>query len=329
MVIRKKILAAVLAATLTIGSAMPVMAAQTVAMTKEKGTWETEYAYNLATKQNYIGEIPEDADYSQGIYVMDNMGQIHLAADKDHIYVGGFGMDGQYYDPDGNRMNAMEYIRRKYYPKYANAGEEQSIAFRGKTDMTLFVYWYEMEYASGQGVTYNYTYHNGSKEVYLKKSELSKYPTDFGEEYQSAIVEDAGKIDNTKPFTERVMDAVELTNARFTYDRTYTMTDINQALADGKGVCFHYAKYLHGLLEAMGLESGYEVGSMDYAEDPSNMHVWNTVKDPETGKTYYADATFPINSKLLLEDPFIYLSRYTPAGVGSGYVGRVGEEQGV
>lgn len=33
-----------------------------------------------------------------------------------------------------------------------------------------------------------------------------------------------------------------------------------------------------------------------------------------------------MGSRLLLEDPFIYLSRYTPAGVGSGYVGNVGKE---
>lgn len=33
-----------------------------------------------------------------------------------------------------------------------------------------------------------------------------------------------------------------------------------------------------------------------------------------------------MGSGLLLEDPFIYLSRYTPAGVGSGYVGNVGKE---
>ena len=64
---------------------------------------------------------------------------------------------------------------------------------------------------------------------------------------------------------------------------------------------------------------------MDYAENPRSMHVWNTVKDPATGKTYYTDATLPVNGKLLLEDPFIYLTRYTPAGIGDGYVGQVGE----
>lgn len=36
-----------LAATLTIGSAMPAMAAQTVAMTKEKGTWEADYYWKI------------------------------------------------------------------------------------------------------------------------------------------------------------------------------------------------------------------------------------------------------------------------------------------
>ena len=47
MVIRQKIFAAMLAATLTMGSAMPAMAAQTVAMTKEKGTWEADYYWKI------------------------------------------------------------------------------------------------------------------------------------------------------------------------------------------------------------------------------------------------------------------------------------------
>lgn len=321
----KKLTAAILAAAMIIGQAMPAVA-MTIATRKENTDFTNVYAYNLTNQATYAKQIPEDADYSKGIYILDDLGNVHLAADSEHIYAGGLGIDNQYYDESGNRVNCLSYIKNKYYTKYLQTGENSSVRFENKADMTLFMYYYIMEYATNQSLAYTYTHYDNAKYVDLNKTEITKFPTTLSEAYQNAVAEDVAKIDLTKPFNERLIQAVNLTYDRFTYDETYTDADINQAITDKKGVCFHFAKYFNSLMKTLGYETGYEIGCMNGQQNPNNIHVWNTIKDPEMGKTYYADTTAPANSENLINDPFAYLSVYTPAGIKSEYVKKIGDK---
>lgn len=313
MGLKKHITAILLTATLLLGQAMPAVAASRVAVGLEKN-YTAICARNLATNENYLEGLPENADYSEGIYILDDLNNKLLANAKDIVYANGIAKDGLYYDENGVQLNTLEYIKNKYYPQFKNATSDTYITFDTETEMRLFMYWYELEVSSSQGLSYSYQKFDNQKGIKILKSEILKFPTNLEEAYQAAVTEDVAKIDRTKSFTDQIIQAATLASDKFTYDRESTSIDVNDALANKKGVCYHYAKYLNGLLKAMGLETKFEIGSLT-GSSSGILHSWNTVKDPETGKTYYLDASSIVLTRAMVKEPWFYLANYSQIGV--------------
>lgn len=306
---------------------MTVFAAQSAATLKPAQNLTIEGSYSIRNHINYTTDISADSwDYPGGVYLYDDNGSIHYTTAPDLMYAGGIADDGQYYDLDGVQVNSLEYISKRYKGAFQRASGNELIQFQSLSHLKLFMYWYTNRYASSQGV--EFTYHRGDNgRVSIAKSEFEKYPTTFGDTYKASVASDAATIDCSLPFKEKLEQAIRLAHNRFQYDLSYTSTDINQALEDGRGVCFHYAKYCHDILSDIGIESQYLVGSCSANKNPDNIHVWLSAKDPETGKTHYLDPTDLFAGMLLFNAPELGIWNYTQAGVNDAYIGRAGEKR--
>lgn len=315
-----------LSSAISLGS-VTAFAAQSAATLKPVQDLVIEGLYSVQNHTNYTADASADSlNYPGGVYLYDDNGLIHYTTAEGSIYAGGVADDGQYYDADGVQVNSLEYIGKRYKGAFQRASGNQMIQFQSLSHLKLFMYWYIHQYASSQGI--EFTYHRGDNgKVSIAKSEFEKYPTTFGDDYKAAIAADAAAIDLSLPFKEKLEQALRLTHNRFQYDLSYTMTDINQALADGRGVCFHYAKYCHDLLASINIESQYLIGSgnTNSKKDPSVIHVWLSAKDPDTGKTHYLDPTDLFAGMLLFNAPELGIWNYTQAGINDAYIGRVGE----
>ena len=309
-------------------SIFPTFATQTAASLKSSEGITTESFYSLSSHQIYSQDISIDDSitYSGGVYLYDNNGRVHYTTAPNAMYAGGVATDGQYYDLDGTQINSLEYIGKRYSPAFKKATDSQRIQFQNLTHLKLFTYWYIMHNATSQGVIYNY-WHDDNGRVSMEKSEFSKYPTELSEYYKNCIATDATEIDHALPFKEQLRQAINLTNKHFKYDLSYTEIDLNQALEDGKGVCFHYAKYCHDVLNVAGFESEYLVGSSNAGKDPNSMHVWLSAKDPGSDKMYYMDPSNLVSSMLLLDHPESEIWSYIQAGVNDTYISLVGERR--
>lgn len=302
---------------LSLSQVIPVMAYENGAYTIEK-TYNTVCAKVVGKEYYYLGALRDDTDYTSGVYVLDELGNKLLANSENTVYANGLAKDGLLYNKDGKQLNTLEYIKNKYYPRFAAASDNEDVIFENEKEMRIFMYWYEMECATRQGMSYAYKQYSDGNRVSIRKTEFSKFPTELGETYQKALAEDAAAIDMTRPFTEHIMQAVTLANARFTYDLSSQDLTMDEALANKKGVCYHYAKYLNGLLTAIGVETKFEVGTLSTSES-GYLHVWNTAKDPETGITYYLDPSSVLTTQNLIKTPITYLSNYTQIGIGGAW----------
>ena len=311
--LKKHVTTTLLIAVLSLSQVIPAMAFGRSAYSLEK-TYDVLCAKVIGQNRNYIGALQDGADYSNGIYVMDTLGNKLLANAEDTVYANGLAKDGLLYDAEGRQLNTLEYIKNKYYSKFEAASDETYITFENEKEMRIFMYLYEIECATSQGISYTYKQYSNNENVSIKKSEFSKFQTELGETYQKAVAEDAAAMDMTKPFTERIMQAVMLTTAHFTYDLSGQNFTMEEALVNKKGVCYHYAKYLNGLLTTIGVETKYEIGTLGLS-DAGYLHVWNTAKDPDTGITYYLDPSSTRTTEAIIKSPIIYLSNYTQIGI--------------
>lgn len=306
---------------------MPAYAAQSAATLKSAQDITVEGSYSIRDHVNYTADTPVDSlDYSGGMYLYDSNGLIHYTTTPELMYAGGIADDGQYYDSDGVQVNSLEYISKRYKAAFQRASGNELIQFQSLSHLKLFMYWYTNQYASSQGV--EFTYHHGDNgHVSIAKSEFEKYPTTFGDAYKASVAADAATIDRSLPFKEQLEQAIRLAHNRFQYDISYTTTDINQALEDGRGVCFHYAKYCRDILSSIDIDTQYLVGSCNANKNPDKIHVWLSAKDPETGKTHYLDPTDLFSGMLLFNAPELGIWNYTQAGINDAYIGRAGEQR--
>ena len=91
-----------------------------------------------------------------------------------------------------------------------------------------------------------------------------------------------------------------------------------QAIQDGKGVCYHYTKLLKDVLTRFGIESEVVYGNMTNGQD-GEMHVWLKIWDKENSKWIYRDptrASMCMDSGMFAVDIYeIYAEYYRQEGV--------------
>lgn len=76
-------------------------------------------------------------------------------------------------------------------------------------------------------------------------------------------------------------------NERELREITRYRQSMESALQDKKGVCYHYAKLLKGVLKDCGIQSEYMIGDFEGV----GMHCWLRIYDPDNYRYLYRDAT--------------------------------------
>ena len=112
--------------------------------------------------------------------------------------------------------------------------------------------------------------------------------------------------------------AMNLVAQTMDYDKSYLNATMNQAIQDGKGVCYHYTKLLKDVLTRFGIESEVVYGNMTNGQD-GEMHVWLKIWDKENSKWIYRDptrASMCMDSGMFAVDIYeIYAEYYRQEGV--------------
>lgn len=72
--------------------------------------------------------------------------------------------------------------------------------------------------------------------------------------------------------SKTIEEIADWVNSRFVYDENYTLTGMGDALADGRGICWHYAYLFDALVHAYGFQT-----KIIYGIAKNQHHIWNAV----------------------------------------------------
>lgn len=231
-------------------------------------------------------------DVSGQGYVIDADGKVYFMNADGTVVANGVAPDQCVYDENGVQVNTFSYIGEKYKQTFEDTPDGGTIRFDSVGEALLFIQWYQITKGSEQGEQYYVLFDsyeaqlNGQGPVCLYKSDFKKTRRGYGDCYFATINEIAGQIDPSMEFEDQINEATRLVANTFDFDLTYKCKNLEQALEDRKGVCYHYAKLLNGVLDKIGIESEYMIGKYNNGQ----MHVWNCIRDA-SGKRYYRDAT--------------------------------------
>lgn len=231
------------------------------------------------------------------LYLLDkNTGDIYYSQDGNDLFIGGKANDGLIYDEQGRQLNSLTYIYDKYKKEYRNNNDY--MIFDTEDELCIFINYLQLYESSRQFGSVLKRYENGKLTV--KKTELSKLCEDKSDKYKEMVFTLVNKIPTHYSIEEKI-DYLSMEVAKtFDYDLSYIKESIDKALADSKGVCYHYAKYLHDCLESIGIDSEYLLG---YYENNKDLHVWLKIfggdkiyyRDPTKISLDYDNGLFPVN----------------------------------
>lgn len=215
-------------------------------------------------------------------------GNIYFSPDGISFASNTIACDGCAYDSAGIQKNTLSYIRDKYITLYTLSNEEENIAFDSKQEAMLFICWLQLEKAGCQGIPYTITeLSDGS--VTINKKDLLKIEEAGISQYSLDIAQDiADCIPDSYPLEQKVNAAMAQVALKMKYDKDYETRNMEEALREGKGVCYHYSKLLKSVLTKLGVESEYVVG---YQNPQKQTHVWLKIFNGENNRWIYRDPT--------------------------------------
>lgn len=251
-------------------------------------------------------------------YTIDTMGNVYYVTGDGTVAANGIADDQCLYDENGIQVNTLSYVRDKYYDAFDAAEDEDIIWFDSQDETFLFINWYQLEKASEQGK--NFTIYSKDGKYGIKKRSFNVLRRGYGDAYFAKKTELLEGIDPTWTAEEKINYLTRQVADSFVYDENYMATNLETAISDGRGVCYHFGKLLKGVLDGIGIESEYVCGELS----GDALHVWLKVTDPETGKYLYKDATavnIGIRDGLFHIDNYAgYIASYRMAGFDESYL---------
>lgn len=219
-------------------------------------------------------------------YIIDKQsGLIYLKNNENTIFAGGIAVDGRIYNESGAQENTLSYIGNKYSEQYDNAKQNTFLEFDSLAELNIFINWMQLEYSDHQGVPFIYHY-NSDGSCQIRKSEVEKLLTTHGGDISPVLTELSSQIPPHYTLEEKA-DMANILVARYlTYDSEYESASMERALQDKKGVCYHYAKLLKGVLNDCGIQAEYMIGDFEGV----GMHCWLRIYDSENNRYMYRDA---------------------------------------
>ena len=274
-------------------------------------------------EENMSGQLDEQYAVKGNYAISRETGDIFFSEDSQTFFVNGVASDGCMYDETGKQVNTLSYIRDKYLPQYETesvAGPGNLITFESRDDMENFLCWFQLEKMDHQGDLWRFapkTY-DGKQMFEMDKSELTSRLWQPDEAYNNFVDGIVAKLTPGSTTDAASTYAMNLVAQTMDYDKSYLNATMNQAIQDGKGVCYHYTKLLKDVLTCFGIESEVVYGNMTNGQD-GEMHVWLKIWDKENSKWIYRDptrASMCMDSGMFAVDIYeIYAEYYRQEGV--------------
>lgn len=175
------------------------------------------------------------------------------------------------------------------FTSYAASAEEvnqaekfekgETLSFATQEEVKDFLNFYAIDYRLSDYTKYQMAAYSDHVEISLKPEQ--RYDR---ESVKAQIVSAFGQLEGTNAL-EKISDACKKIDNKMGYDVSYQYTSMTEALQNGKGVCWHYAKSASVLLEAAGIET-----ELVYAKYEGITHM--LLKCNVDGEWIYADPTF-------------------------------------
>ena len=229
---------------------------------------------------------------------------------------------GSHYDANGIQTNSLDDIRRKYMAAFDDASDE--LRFENFADLIMFLRMYDLYYNDRQTNNIK-TRTDASGAYYVEKNAIA------GEEFENIIpyftfIHRAASSLEEGGTEQTAVAAAGYVAGWMDYDLQAEQLPMSESVAAHKGVCYHYAKATHDILEQKGIGSRYVLGMTEGA-----LHVWLEVKD-ETGGLFLIDPATSIRTPadvtvepgtedsvmamLQLSDPLTFYKTHTQIGPG-------------
>lgn len=175
------------------------------------------------------------------------------------------------------------------FTSYAASAEEvtraekfekgETLSFATQEEVKDFLNFYAIDYRLSDYEKYQMAAYSDHVEISLKPEQ--RYDR---ESVKAQILSTYGQLEGTTAL-ELISDACKRIDDKLTYDVNYQYTSMTEALQNGRGVCWHYAKSASVLLEAANIET-----ELVYAKYEGVTHM--LLKCNVNGEWIYADPTF-------------------------------------
>lgn len=196
--------------------------------------------------------------------------------------------EGYHYDSEGKRITSLHYVYDKYSETIRDTPSGGTIRFETVTEMEQYINWIQCNVAGSQGKQFVYLSNADDNSVTIKKSALNSLSVNEGPGMDISYRHSLDDLPESMSVREFSEEAEKYVCGQPEYDITQTNEPFREALKTGKGVCYHYARYMKELLDQRGIRSEYVEGV--YLPALTGSHVWLKVYD-ESNNAFYMDPT--------------------------------------
>lgn len=211
----------------------------------------------------------------------DNNGDLYYTGEDGKLLLNGYNEYGMYFDEYGKYINKSTQNKEEYIELSKRFEDGNRVYFNTENELLNFLEYYSLQYRliDYDGEYYVYTEDNGQYSTALSKGQYYDR-----EHLRHTIISKFGTLDNEVSDYDKLLDVCKKISSVMEYDLGYTSLSLEKALADNKGVCWHFSKIAKILLDEAGIENEIMIG---YYE--GNSHMW--LRSLIDGKWAYIDPT--------------------------------------
>lgn len=234
-----------------------------------------------------LDEKLDDTWVINGLHAIDAQGNIYFSENGEDFAKQMTAKDGCVYDENGIQKNTLKYVHDKYWDQYQSTQKTGKVVFDNQQEAYMFVMYLQL-LGEAQGKNYH-VFHTSGKQISIPKEDLLEMEKQSDLSYIEAVQNICRDI---KPASiEKMAETANLLVAQYlTYNEGYNCKTLAEAVKDKYGVCYHYAKLLHEVLNELGVQSEYMIGRTEREIDTA--HVWIKAWDHEANKWLYLDPTY-------------------------------------
>lgn len=232
---------------------------------------------------NENGALYNKNRYEENIkgWSYDNLGNLYYSNEDGVLLKDARNEDGLYFNEDGRLHNKYSDNLTGYLDMARRFERGDKVKFKRQEDLLDFFEYYSLNYKL-LDYKCEYIVHQDNEGKYWASLDKNKiYSRD---ELRHKILDMFGTIDKDLSDYDKLLEVSKRIADNMEYDRSYIDLDLNKALTDKKGVCWHFTKIAKVLLEEAEVQTEVMIGFMD-----NESHMW--VRCLVDGKWLYSDPT--------------------------------------